>query len=60
MTTVTAEGSALCYGQLRRPGMDQYKLHREHRVPVGPNRLPRFIEVVTALVMVLAVIHLLN
>jgi hypothetical protein len=40
--------------------MDQYKLHREHRAPVGPNRLPRFIEVVTALVIVLAVIYLLN
>jgi hypothetical protein len=40
--------------------MDQYKPHREHRAPVGPNRLPRFIEVVTALVMVLAVIYLLN
>ncbi|HEU4350991.1 MAG TPA: hypothetical protein VFR66_03865 [Burkholderiales bacterium] len=40
--------------------MDRYKLHRESRVPVGPNRLSRFIEVVTALVMVLAVIHLLS
>jgi hypothetical protein len=40
--------------------MDQYKLHREDRVPVGPNRLPRFIEVVTALVMALAVIYLAN
>jgi hypothetical protein len=40
--------------------MDQYKLHRVHRLPVGPNRLPRFIEILTALVMVLAVIYLLN
>lgn len=40
--------------------MDQYKLHRQPRVPVGPNRLPRVIEVVTALVLVLAVIYLLN
>jgi hypothetical protein len=40
--------------------MDRYRLHREHRVPVGPNRLPHSIEVVTALVMALAVIYLLN
>ena len=32
--------------------MGGYKLHRE-RVPVGPNRLPRFVEVVTAVIFVL-------
>jgi hypothetical protein len=38
--------------------MDEYKLYREQRVPVGPNRLPRFVEVVTALIFVLVVVYL--
>jgi hypothetical protein len=37
--------------------MDEYKLHREHR-PVG--RLGRFIEVVTAISLVLTVVSLLR
>jgi hypothetical protein len=40
--------------------MDEYKLHREQRVPVGPNRLSRLIEVVTAVVFVLIVLYLLR
>ena len=43
----------VCYGDLGRDAsMGGYKLHRE-RVPVGPNRLPRFVEVVTAVIFVL-------
>jgi hypothetical protein len=38
--------------------MDEYKLYREQRVPVGPNRLPRFVEVVTAVIFVLVVVYL--
>jgi hypothetical protein len=40
--------------------MDEYKLHREQRVPVGPNRLSRLIEVVTAVVFVLILLYLLH
>jgi hypothetical protein len=40
--------------------MDEYKLHREQRMPVGPNRLSRLIEVVTAVVFVLIVLYLLR
>jgi hypothetical protein len=38
--------------------VDGYKLHRG-RVPVGPNRLPRFVEVVTAVIFVFVVVYLL-
>ena len=38
--------------------MDEYKLYREQRVPVGPNRLPRYIEVVAVVVFVVIVIYL--
>ena len=38
--------------------MGEYKLHRE-RVPVGPNRLPRFVEVVTAVIFVFVVVYLI-
>jgi hypothetical protein len=38
--------------------MGEYKLHRE-RVPVGPNHLPRFVEVVTAVIFVLVVVYLI-
>ena len=38
--------------------MDEYKLHREQRVPVG-HRLSRLIEVVTAVVFVLVVVYLI-
>lgn len=40
--------------------MNDYKPHREQRVPVGPNRLSRLIEVVTAAVFVLILIYLLR
>jgi hypothetical protein len=39
--------------------MDEYKPHREQRVPVGPNRLNRLIEVLTAVVFVLVVVYLI-
>jgi hypothetical protein len=38
--------------------MGEYKLHRE-RVPVGPNRLNRLIEVLTAVVFVLVVVYMI-
>ena len=38
--------------------VDGYKLYREQRVPVGPNRLPRFVEVVTTVIFVLVVVYL--
>ena len=40
--------------------MNEYRLHREHRVPVGPNRLSRLTEVVTAVVFVLVAVYLLR
>jgi hypothetical protein len=40
--------------------MDEDKLHREQRVPVGSNRLGRLIEVVTAAVFVFILIYLLR
>jgi hypothetical protein len=40
--------------------MNRYMLRQEHRAPVGPNRLPRFIELVTVIVMVLAAIYFVN
>jgi hypothetical protein len=39
--------------------VDGYKLHRE-RGPVGPNRLPRLIEVVAGAVAVLVFVYLLR
>ena len=38
--------------------MDDYKLHREQRAPVG-HRLSRLIEVVTAVVFVLVVVYMI-
>jgi hypothetical protein len=38
--------------------MDEYKLYRQQRVPVRPNHLPRFIELVTAVGFVLIVVYL--
>ena len=38
--------------------MGHHKLYREHRVPVGPNWLNRLIDVVIAVVLVLAVMYL--
>ena len=40
--------------------MGAYKLHREQRVAVGPNRLSRLTEVVAAVVSVLIVVYLLR
>jgi hypothetical protein len=61
VTIVTAHGKFLCYGEFGRDNsMDEYKLHREHRVPVGPNRLSHFTEVVTAVAFVLVAIYLLR
>jgi hypothetical protein len=40
--------------------MHEYKLHREQRVPVGPNRLSRLTELVTAVVFVLIAVYLLG
>ena len=39
--------------------MDEYKLHRE-RLPIGPNRLGRLIEVVTAAIFVLILVYLVE
>ena len=39
--------------------MGEYKLYREQRVPVGPNRLPRFVEVVTAVIFVFVALYLI-
>jgi hypothetical protein len=39
--------------------MHEDKLHREQRVPVGPNRLGRLFEVVTAAVFVLVVVYMI-
>jgi hypothetical protein len=38
--------------------MDEYKLYRDRQVTVGPNRLIRLIEVLTAVVFVLFVVYL--
>jgi hypothetical protein len=40
--------------------MNRYMPRQEHRAPAGPNRLPRFIEVVTVIVMVLAAVYFVN
>jgi hypothetical protein len=40
--------------------MNEHKLHREQRVPVGPNRLGRLTEVLTAVAFVLIVVYLLR
>jgi hypothetical protein len=56
VTSITAHGLFFCYGDLGRNGsMDEYKLYREQRVPVGPNRLPRYIEVVAAVAVVVVI-----
>ena len=39
--------------------VDGYKLHRD-RVPVGPNRLGRLIEVVACAMAALAIVYLLR
>jgi hypothetical protein len=39
--------------------MDQHKLQRPDRVPVGPNRLNRLTEVLIALAFLLAMAYLL-
>jgi hypothetical protein len=39
--------------------VDGYKLHRE-RVPVGPNRMGRLIEVVAGAVAILVLVYLLR
>jgi hypothetical protein len=40
--------------------MNEYKLYREQRVPVGPNRLSRLTEIVAAVVFVLIAVYLLR
>ena len=40
--------------------MDNHKLYRPDRVPVGPNRLSRLAEIVLALCFVLAVVYLVR
>jgi hypothetical protein len=40
--------------------MNRYMPRQEHRAPVGPNRQPRFIEVVTVIVMVLAAVYFVS
>jgi hypothetical protein len=60
VTSITAHELFLCYGGFEMNGsIDKYKLHRE-RVPVGPNRLPRLIEVVAGAVAVLVLVYLLR
>lgn len=61
VTIVTAHRLFLCYGEFGRDAsMDEYKLYREQRVPVGPNRLSHLTEVVTAVVFVLVAIYFLR
>lgn len=40
--------------------MDEYKLYREQRVPLGRSRLRRIVEVVTAAVFVFIVVYLVR
>ena len=40
--------------------MNQHKLYRPERVPVGPNRLGRVAEFVLALCFVLAIVYLVR
>ena len=40
--------------------MHEYKMQREQRVPVGPNRLGRLAEVLTAVAFVLIAVYLLR
>jgi hypothetical protein len=61
VTIITARRRLLCYGEFGRDSsMDEYKLHREHRIPVGPNRLSHLTEVVTAVAFVLVAIYFLR
>jgi len=61
VTLITRTQLFFCYGESGRDVcMHEDKLHREQRVPVGPNRLGRLIEVVTAAVFVFILIYLLR
>jgi hypothetical protein len=60
VTTITASSLCACYGRYAGDKkMDQHKLHRPDRVPVGPNRLNRLTEVLIALAFLLAMAYLM-